>query len=163
MRWRVGNMMMKVENKGVRMTTTTGVDEVMIADSQKRKVILTRTDGMPMVSIREVKCVGGRNHHQEVTLVDEELARVALELMRPSPGQAAAAEGDQPELGALAVKAVVEALAAALAFRAGDVVGGIEHTSAAFQAAAKLRFKAHGQLALKKQLDAETQTHTDEH
>jgi hypothetical protein len=145
-------------------TTMSETDEVVVANGEKRKVILTRSVGVPMVSIREVKSNGVRNVHQEVTLVEEELQKVALELMRPDAATEAAACGDEPDLAALAVKLAVNALLAVAKFRAGDVVGGIENTSAAFQAAAKLRFKAHGLLAVKGQLDgAETQTHTDEH
>jgi len=150
-------------------TTKCDVDEVVVSGGEKRRVLLTRTIGAPMVSIMEVKDNGVRKVHQEVTLVEDELQKVALELMRPDAAVAAAAEADEPDLAALAAKLAVNALLAAGKFRAGDVVGGIENTSAAFQAACKLRFKAHGLLAVKKTLEAEpqghteTQTNTDEH
>lgn len=148
-------------------TTMSETVEVVVADGEKRRVVLTRSVGVPMVGIREVKDNGVRKLHQEVTLVEDELHKVALELMRPGPGAVAAAEGEEPDLAALAVKLAVNALLAVGKFRAGDVVGGIENTSAAFQAACKLRFKAHGLLAVKGRLDGaekeETRTDTDEH
>ncbi len=134
---------------------SSGMDVVQISESEKRKIVLLRTSGMPMVFIREVKNNGVRNTILEITLVDEEIAKVALELMRPTgaeAGQPGPDDGEQ-NLGHLAVLLVTEALQAVVAFKKGDVITGIDKTSEAFKAASRLRWKAHAALALKKQID----------
>ncbi len=138
-------------------TTLAGMEEIPISTGEKRKVLLTRTSGMPMVSIREVKNNGVRNLVQEITLVDEEISKVALELMRPAGGaQVQQVLDDEQNLGSLAVILVTEALQAVVAFKKGDVLTGIDKTSESFKAASRLRWRAHAALALKKQIDQET-------